>query len=182
MLNENTEWKFDLLIFQKILKLFSVKSETDIFASHLNYHVPTYISRNPDKNAYAIDAFSISRVNLKFYAFPPFSLIGASISMIRREMAAGIMIILPCHGGDTVLVSDDGASFPRFPSITSSESFDNTIQHTIATSLVSENETAGSSFIGKAFRHIEFPSEVTNVILESWQSSVRFRYELVLKT
>ena len=35
----------------------------------------------------------LSRANLKFYAFPPFILIGASISKIRRKMAAGIVII-----------------------------------------------------------------------------------------
>ena len=75
LLNNNTEWKLDPQIFQKILKLFSVKPEIDIFASHLNYQVPTYVSWNPDKNAYAIDAFCILWANLKFYAFPPFSLI-----------------------------------------------------------------------------------------------------------
>ena len=76
--------------FSKIL--FSVKPETEIFASYLNYQVPTYLSWNPDKNAYAIDAFSISCADLKFYAFPPRNLIGTSISKIRREMAAGIMM------------------------------------------------------------------------------------------
>ena len=93
LLNDNTEWKLDPQIFQKMLKLFSVKPEINIFASHLNYQVPTYVSWNPDKNAYAIDAFSISWTNLKFYAFPPFSLIGTSISKIRREITVGIMII-----------------------------------------------------------------------------------------
>ena len=54
---------------------------------------PNLCSWNPDKNAYVIDAFSISWTNLKFYAFLPFSLIGTSISKIRREMTVGIMII-----------------------------------------------------------------------------------------
>ena len=93
LINDNTERKLDPKIVQKILKLFSVKPEIDIFASHLNYQVPTYVSCNSDKNVYAIDAFSISWANIKFYAFPPFSLIGISISKIRREMAVGIMII-----------------------------------------------------------------------------------------
>ena len=93
LLNDNAEWKLDLQIFQKILKLFSVKPEIDIFASHLNYQVLTYVSWNPDKNAYAMDAFSISWANLKFYAFPLLSLIGTSISKIRREMGVGIIII-----------------------------------------------------------------------------------------
>ena len=83
--------------------------------------------------------------------------------------------------GDTVLVSDDGASSPRFPSLISSKCFDATIEQGISTYLVSENETAGSSFIGEAFRYTELPSEVTKVILESWRPSTRSRYESVLK-
>ena len=92
-LNDKTERKLDPQIFQKILKKFSVKPEIDIFASHLNYQLPTYVSWNPDKNAYVIDAFSMSWTNLKFNAFPPFSLIRTSMSKIRREMVVGIMII-----------------------------------------------------------------------------------------
>ena len=196
LLNENTEWKLDPHIFQKILKLFSVQPETDIFASHLNYQVPTYVSWNPDKNAYAIDAFSISWANIKFYAFPPFSLIGTSIPKIRRGMAAGIMVIAikdffsKCDQirrklriwshllkkflmenfifcavmGDTVLVSDYGASSPRFPNSTSSKCFVTTFQQGITTSLLTKNEIAGSSFIEEAFRYTEVPSEVTKVI------------------
>ena len=94
LLNDNTEWKLDLQIFLKIMKLFSVKPEIDRFASHLNNQIPAYVSWNPDKNAEAIDAFSISWTNLKFYTFPPFRLIGSSILNIRGEMALGIMIIL----------------------------------------------------------------------------------------
>ena len=83
--------------------------------------------------------------------------------------------------GDTVLVSNDGASSPGFLSSTSSKCFDTTVEQGITTSLVSENETAGSSFIGEAFRYTELPSEVTKVILESWRPSTRSRYEPVLK-
>lgn len=64
LFNENAEWKLDLLIFQKRLKLFPVKLEIDIFTSILSYQVQHYLSWNPDKNAYAIDAF-ISWASLK---------------------------------------------------------------------------------------------------------------------
>ena len=159
LLNDNTEWKLDPQILQKILKLFFIKPETDIFASHLNYQVPNYVSWNPDKNAYAIDTFGISWANLKFYAFPPFSLIGTSISKIRREMAVGIMIIpwwltqfwfpmmLPLLQDFPVVLR------PNVLTIPSNKGLHNT--------LVSENETAGSSFIGEAFRYTELPLEVT---------------------
>ena len=87
LLHENTEWKLD----PSILKLFSGIPEIYIIASHLNYQVLNYVSWNPKKKAYATDTFSISWANLKCYAFPPFSLIGISISRITREMATGIM-------------------------------------------------------------------------------------------
>ena len=46
--------------------------------------------------------------------------------------------------GDTVLVSDDVAPSPRFPSNNSSKSLGTTIKQMIASTFVSENETAGS--------------------------------------
>ena len=41
--------------------------------------------------------------------------------------------------GDTVLVSDDGASSPRFANSTSSNCFDTTVQQGIRASLASES-------------------------------------------
>ena len=77
---------------------------------------------------------------------------------------------------ETVLIFDDGATSPRFPCSTFSKCFDTTNQQGITTSLVSENKTAGGSFIGDAFRYTELPSEVTKVILESWRPSTSSRY------
>ena len=77
---------------------------------------------------------------------------------------------------DTVLVCDDGVSSPRFPLSTSSESFDTTTQERITTFLTFENETAGSSFMEKVFRHTELSSKDNTVVLESWRPSTRSRY------
>ena len=82
--------------------------------------------------------------------------------------------------GDIILVSDDLVS-PRFPSSTPSERFDTTVQQGITASLVSENETVRSSFIGEAFRYTELPPEVTKAVLESWKPSTTSRYESLLK-
>ena len=81
------------ILFHKTVDLIKVTPETDLFASALNHQVPKYVSWNPDQEAFAIDAFSISWANMKFYAFPPFSLIGASTSKIKQEGASGVMII-----------------------------------------------------------------------------------------
>ena len=80
-------------VFHKIVNLFKVTPVIDLFASALNLQAPKYISWNPDQGAFAIDAFSISWANIKFYAFPSFSLIRARISKIKREGASGVMII-----------------------------------------------------------------------------------------
>ena len=80
-------------VFHKIVNLFKVTPEIDLFASALNHQAPKYISWNPDQGAFAIDAFSISWANIKFYAFPSFNLIRARISKIKREGASGVMII-----------------------------------------------------------------------------------------
>ena len=75
--------------------------------------------------------------------------------------------------GDTILVSDDGASSPRFPSSTSSKCFDTTVQQGITTSLAFENETAGSLFIREPFRYTEILSEVIKL---SWKHSDHQRH------
>ena len=45
-----------------------------------------------DRNATAIDPFSISWSELNFYAFPPFSLIGATKAKVRKEECSGIIV------------------------------------------------------------------------------------------
>ena len=69
--------------FSQNCKFIESYTNIDLFASALSHKVPKYISWNLDQEAFAIDAFSISWANIKFYAFPPFSLIGASISKIK---------------------------------------------------------------------------------------------------
>ena len=49
LLNENTEWRLAPLVFHKIVTLFKVTPEIDLFASALNHQVPKYISWNPDQ-------------------------------------------------------------------------------------------------------------------------------------
>ena len=91
--NENIEWRLSPIVFQRILEAFYSKPEIDLFASFMNYQIGQYVSWHPDRNAIAIDAFSISWSELNFYAFPPFSLIEVAIAKVRKEKCSGIMII-----------------------------------------------------------------------------------------
>ena len=57
--NENYEWRLSAFIFERILKIFYCKSEIDLFVSCINCQIDRYASWHPDRNAIAIDAFSI---------------------------------------------------------------------------------------------------------------------------
>ena len=65
----------------------------DIFASCLNHQLDKYISWLPNPGSLFVDAFSISWSNSKFYAYPPFSMIGAATAKSVQDKATGIMII-----------------------------------------------------------------------------------------
>ena len=75
-----------------------------------------------DRNAKAIDPFSISWAELNFYAFPPFSLIGAAVAKVRKEKFSGIMINTMVE--NIVLVSHDSIITEKFPDTSSSKHTD----------------------------------------------------------
>ena len=52
------------------------------------------MSFRPDPEAFAIDAFSLDWSNLKFYAFPPFSVILTVLSKLKCEGAMEVCVLL----------------------------------------------------------------------------------------
>lgn len=54
--------------------MLGVKSNIDLFASWLNHKLKPFVAYQPDPEAEAINAFSISWKPYLFYAFPPFSI------------------------------------------------------------------------------------------------------------
>ena len=91
--NDCTEWQLNPKIFVDIVEVLNLTPDIDLFATRLNKQLPKYVSWDPDPGSLATDAFSMTWENFKFYAFPPFSVIGAVVSKIIKEKADGIMII-----------------------------------------------------------------------------------------
>ena len=89
---DNLEWSLSDKLFQKVVRRFGMP-DIDLFASRLNCKVEKFVSWNPEPNAFAIDAFTMSWSGLKFYAFPPFSLAGQVIEKILEEGAEGVLIV-----------------------------------------------------------------------------------------
>ena len=82
--NDDLEWSFDGSVFNK-LKNRHPKIEIDLFASRLNHKLPCYVSRFPEPDAWAVDAFSLTWSNNSFYIFPPFSLIPRTLQKLEED-------------------------------------------------------------------------------------------------
>ena len=91
--NDNTEWMLDRALLNNALSQLSLGPNIDLFASGLNNQFPQYVSFTPDPGAIAVNAFSLNLRHLKFYAFPPFSVINAFLQRVRRDRASGILIM-----------------------------------------------------------------------------------------
>ena len=87
------EWKLDPTSLQTALADLQFPPEIDLFASRVNCQFPRYCSFKPDPTAETIDAFTISWHNLKFYAFPPFSIVPAVLKKITSGKGEGICVL-----------------------------------------------------------------------------------------
>lgn len=88
-----SEWKLDPTSLETALKQLQFHPEIDLFASRVNCQFPRYCSFKPDPTAEAIDAFAVNWHNLKFYAFPPFSIVPAVLKKIASDKGEGISIL-----------------------------------------------------------------------------------------
>ena len=92
---KETEWTLDRGIFHEAIKKIHVEPQIDLFASRLNCQFRPFVGYQPDPDAMAINAFSISWKPYVFYAFPPFSIIPKVLQKIQEEEATGLLVV-PC--------------------------------------------------------------------------------------
>ncbi len=88
-----SEWMLNKNKLNDALQTLNFVPEIDLFASRINHQFLKYVSYRPDPKAIDIDAFSITWSSLKFYAFPPFSVIGRMLSKISKDKATGICVL-----------------------------------------------------------------------------------------
>lgn len=80
-------------IFEHCIKKLEIKPVIDLFASRLNYKMKLFIAYQPDPEAGAINAFTISWKPHLVYAFPPFSIIQMVLLKILEEQSTGVMMV-----------------------------------------------------------------------------------------
>ena len=92
-LHVDMEWKLDSSLLSDALKMLEVKPCIDLFASSANAQFSKYVSFVPDKNAYAVDAFTMRWNEYNMYCFPPFSLLPRVLSKIQHDKATGVVVV-----------------------------------------------------------------------------------------
>lgn len=89
--NIDTEWEIADYAFSQITLSFGAP-ELDLFASIQNCKCSRYASWKLDPNSEFVDAFTSNWKNIKFYAFPPFSLLNKVLHKIKMDKAEGIVV------------------------------------------------------------------------------------------
>ena len=157
----NTEWSLDNEVFFEINNKFG-NIEFDLFASRLNNKHEKYASWKPDPNATFIDCFSRPWTNLKFYAFPPFSMVLRTIMKVDRDSASGILVcpVWPTQAwfpklvkmlvAPPLILSQNKLSLPFKPSV----------QHKQANLFLMACAISGSSTKAEAFQRTLLTSSV----------------------
>lgn len=89
--NDDLEWSLDARVFQTIVSVFG-KMDIDLFASRLNAKLNNYVSRYPEPNACAIDAFSINWDHGLLFINPPFSVISRILKKLQTDQGEAVLV------------------------------------------------------------------------------------------
>ena len=85
------DWMLHPQVFEQINSLMG-PLDVDLFASRLTRQLPKFFSWRPDLEAEATDAFTQSWSQIHGYANPPWCLILAALTKIRREEARIVLV------------------------------------------------------------------------------------------
>ncbi|XP_060558153.1 uncharacterized protein LOC132718470 [Ruditapes philippinarum] len=90
--NDDLEWSLTETVFSKIFNTYR-HIDIDLFASRLNKKLSKYVTRLPDPDAHAIDAFSLTWKNMLYYIFPPFSLLSKVLQKIEINGTEAVIVV-----------------------------------------------------------------------------------------
>ena len=90
--HDSSEWQLAKWTFQLVCQKLGIPV-LDLFASRACHQLSLYVAWKPDPMSQAIDAFQLNWKNRGLtYAFPPFCLIGKTVTKVRSEKATQILV------------------------------------------------------------------------------------------
>ena len=87
-----TEWALDQQEFNRLVAIADFQPTVDLFACHCNTKLEKFVSPIPDKRAMAVDAFSLSWVGMKAYAFPPTQILDRVVAKLLQDRPRMILV------------------------------------------------------------------------------------------
>ena len=140
-----------------------------------------YISWKPDPQAYAVDAFTQNWADMKFYAFPPFSLIRTHTTQNaggvgRRDSCSSML-------DHTSLVSSGNENAGCQPPITAKKggSYIPPIQSQTTTFTTGEDEPDGLPLIRQSYQNLGFSTRSTDILISAWREGTQKQYRVYLR-
>lgn len=89
------EGLLDPAIFQAIVRRW-FRPSIDLFAARHCHQLPRYVSRHPDHQAVATDAFTLDWMRLdRVYLNPPFALLGSVLRRLEESLMPQAILIVP---------------------------------------------------------------------------------------
>ncbi|XP_021369371.1 uncharacterized protein LOC110460656 [Mizuhopecten yessoensis] len=86
-----TEWTLKRSVFRSLCLVWD-RPHVDLFATALNFRLPTFVSPVPDPMAMAVDALSKDWSGMYAYAFPPFNLVGRVLEKILLHHCTVLLV------------------------------------------------------------------------------------------
>ena len=168
---KETEWALDHKIYQQGIQLLDLNPVIDLFASRLNYKVKPFIAYQPDPEAEAIKAFTISWRPYLFHAFPPFS----KIPLLLPEISRGGEYRFSCCS-KMVAIPDANGNSDASGATKHGEHNTHAEQTRSDPSFISQINVTDVPHFRGPFENRELSQGVLSVILSSWRTSTQKQY------
>ena len=154
--------------------------DIDLFASRLNFKIPTYVSWKPDPYAKYVNALFMQWKKMLFLCFSPFQ----PDSNLSAEIRAG-----PSYGSnpipflaDTTLVYNAPSPISRQPSVpASAEPSLNTTSQQRSTPSSQAAKVDGLQGLGKSLQQRNISEKAATIILQSWSNGTQKQYKPYIK-
>ena len=89
--NNNLEWTLHPEIFKQVIKRF-YRPSVDLFASRTSHLLPQYVSRHPDPEVIATDAFLSDWSKWRIWIYPPVILLPKILNKINADRATALIL------------------------------------------------------------------------------------------
>jgi len=158
-----------------------VKPDIDQFPPESIIDLSQYVSYEPDPGSVAVDAFTVQWSQNVFYAFPPFSVITRTLQKIQQDQATGLLIVpywptqTWCPPLTRMLIQPPlGAAEPKGHTVPSSGS-------QCCTPTAPSDVPGPLPLIQENLQSQGIPSSASDIIVQSWRTSIRVQYSSYIK-